>query len=96
MRPRASAKRTDELEAVVIPRGIATTAAPPSGSLESPPPRPLDGTVEVRFIAETTSATRRLEHRHLDRHGEGWEGARDGGAAPDGWGLYLSRYADLV
>jgi hypothetical protein len=26
-----------------------------------------------------------LEHRHLDRHGDGWEGARDGVAAPDGW-----------
>ena len=53
--------------------------------------------VEVRFIAEDDQRTRvALEHRHLDRHGEGWEGARDGVAARDGWGLYLSRYADLV
>ena len=53
--------------------------------------------VEIRFIAEDDQRTRvALEHRHLDRHGEGWEGARDGVAAPDGWGLYLSRYADLV
>jgi uncharacterized protein YndB with AHSA1/START domain len=53
--------------------------------------------VEVRFIAAGEGRTRvELEHRHLDRHGEGWEGARDGVAAPDGWQLYLRRYTELV
>jgi uncharacterized protein YndB with AHSA1/START domain len=52
--------------------------------------------VEVRFISEDDQRTRvELEHRDLDPHGAGWEGARDGVAAADGWPLYLDRYTDL-
>lgn len=53
--------------------------------------------VEVTFTALAEDRTRvDIEHRHLDRHGEGWTGVRDGVSAGEGWPLYLTRYADLL
>jgi uncharacterized protein YndB with AHSA1/START domain len=52
---------------------------------------------EVRFVAETPERTRvELEHRNLDRHGDGWEGVRDGVAGDQGWPYYLERYAVVL
>ena len=53
--------------------------------------------VEVRFVPEAPDRTRvELEHRSLDRHGDGWEGVREGVHGKDGWPLYLERYAQQL
>ena len=53
--------------------------------------------VEVQFIAEAPSRTRvDLEHRNLERHGEGWEGMSNGVGGDEGWPLYLNRFAALL
>jgi uncharacterized protein YndB with AHSA1/START domain len=67
----------------------------PQWQIETDPAKTSE--VEVRFVSETPERTRvELEHRNLDRHGDGWEGERDGVAADAGWPLYLQRYAGLL
>jgi uncharacterized protein YndB with AHSA1/START domain len=53
--------------------------------------------VDVRFIAEAPERTRvELEHRNIDRHGDGWEAVREGVDGDAGWPLYLHRFADVL
>jgi uncharacterized protein YndB with AHSA1/START domain len=67
----------------------------PTWQLEADPAKTSE--VEVRFVAESDDRTRvELEHRHLDRHGEGWQATADGVDGDAGWPLYLSRYGDLA
>jgi uncharacterized protein YndB with AHSA1/START domain len=66
----------------------------PRWQLETDPE--LTSEVEVRFFAETPRRTRvELEHRHIDRHGLGWQAVREGVDEGEGWPLYLARYAAL-
>jgi uncharacterized protein YndB with AHSA1/START domain len=52
---------------------------------------------EVRFTSETPQRTRvEIEHRKLDRHGEGWQGVRGGVDGDQGWPLYLKRYVAVL
>jgi uncharacterized protein YndB with AHSA1/START domain len=53
--------------------------------------------VEVTFTSETDEMTRVvLEHRKLDRHGDGWEGERDAVGSDGGWASGLRRFAEYV
>jgi uncharacterized protein YndB with AHSA1/START domain len=53
--------------------------------------------VEVRFIADGPDRTRvELEHRHLDRHGDGWEAVRESTSGDGGWTGLLTRFAERI
>jgi uncharacterized protein YndB with AHSA1/START domain len=60
--------------------------------LESDPDKTSE--VEVRFIPEGPERTRvELEHRHIERHGDGWEQMRNAVGSPDGWRKGLEAFA---
>lgn len=63
--------------------------------LETDPARTSE--IEVRFTAQGEGRTMvELEHRNLDRHGEGWEGMRDAVGSPGGWTAGMQAFADAV
>jgi uncharacterized protein YndB with AHSA1/START domain len=75
-------------------RVVFTWDIGPTWQLETDPNRTSE--VEVRFTAESAQRTRvELEHRHIERHGEGWESVAAGVGGDGGWPLYLRRYATL-
>ncbi len=67
----------------------------PTWQIETDPARTSE--VEVRFVAEDANRTRvELEHRHLERHGDGWPSVARGAGGEGGWPLYLDRYLSIV
>jgi uncharacterized protein YndB with AHSA1/START domain len=52
--------------------------------------------VEVQFLAEGDGTRVVLEHRHLDRHGEGWSTMGQAVSGEGGWPLYLQTFATVV
>jgi uncharacterized protein YndB with AHSA1/START domain len=75
-------------------RVVFTWDIGPTWQLETDPSRTSE--VEVRFSAESAERTRvELEHRHIERHGEGWESVAAGVGGDAGWPLYLKRYVSL-
>jgi uncharacterized protein YndB with AHSA1/START domain len=75
-------------------RVVFTWDIGPTWQLETDPTRASE--VEVRFTAESAQRTRvELEHRNIERHGEGWESVATGVDGDAGWPLYLGRYANL-
>jgi uncharacterized protein YndB with AHSA1/START domain len=67
----------------------------PQWQIEPDPERTSE--VEVRFISEEPERTRvELEHRNLDRHGDGWEGLRAAVGSEGGWPGCLRRFAERI
>jgi uncharacterized protein YndB with AHSA1/START domain len=67
----------------------------PRWQIETEPEKTSE--VEVRFTHEAPDRTRvDLEHRHLDRHGEGWEQTRDAIGGEGGWAGCLDAYAARI
>lgn len=80
----------DEPERIVFSWDIS-----PRWQVEDDPGRCSE--VEVVFESEGTSRTVvTITHRHLDRHGDGWQSERDAVAGPNGWPLYIARLHDLL
>jgi uncharacterized protein YndB with AHSA1/START domain len=76
-------------------RVVLTWNISPQWQIETDPTKASEW--EVRFVSETPERTRvEIEHRNLDRHGDGWEGVREGIGGDQGWPLYLHRYAAVV
>jgi uncharacterized protein YndB with AHSA1/START domain len=53
--------------------------------------------VEILFVSEAPDRTRvDVEHRHLDRHGDGWESLRDSVGSDSGWPGSVRRFAERI
>jgi len=76
-------------------RLVFTWDISPRWRIEADPARSSE--VEIRFIAESSQRTRvELEHRGLERHGDGWRGLAGAVEGDQGWPLYLRRFSEAL
>ena len=67
----------------------------PRWQIESDPDKTSE--VEILFTAESPQRTRvDVEHRHLDRHGDGWEEVRDSVGSEGGWPGCVRRFRERI
>lgn len=67
----------------------------PHWQIETDPAKTSE--IEVRFTEEAPRRTRvELEHRHLERHGDGWMQMRESVGGEGGWPGCLQRFAERV
>jgi uncharacterized protein YndB with AHSA1/START domain len=67
----------------------------PQWQIEADPEKTSE--VDVRFIPEAPERTRvELEHRNLDRHGDGWEQIRESVGGEGGWPGCLRSFAERL
>jgi uncharacterized protein YndB with AHSA1/START domain len=53
--------------------------------------------IVLEFVAEGPESTRvEFEHRHLQRHGAGWEKMREQVGAEGGWPMILKEYVKAL
>lgn len=53
--------------------------------------------VALEFVAEGPESTRlEFEHRHLERHGAGWESMREQVSSPGGWPVILDLFVQAM
>lgn len=66
----------------------------PDRTIDSDPERASE--IEIRFIDERALTRIEFEHRHLSRHGEGWEAMRQAMASREGWPFLMQTYSDFA
>jgi uncharacterized protein YndB with AHSA1/START domain len=67
----------------------------PQWQIETDPERTSE--IEVRFTSEAPHRTHvELEHRNIDRHGDGWDQLRDSVAGDGGWPGCLRSFAERL
>jgi uncharacterized protein YndB with AHSA1/START domain len=67
----------------------------PHWQIETDPDKTSE--IEVHFTVESPERTRvELEHRNIDRHGDGWEGLREQLDSEGGWPGCMQRFAERL